>query len=68
MAVSQQQFYCIQPPADRMLEEGILILLRMMKFSLDGCFAATILLHPTPTRQDARSGDPNASTYDEGQP
>ena len=35
MAVSQQQFYSIQPPADRMLEEGILILLRMMKFSLD---------------------------------
>ena len=62
MAVSQQQFYSIQPPADRMLEEGILILLRMMKFSLDGCFAATILLYPAPTGQDARGGDPNAST------
>ena len=36
----------------------------MMKFSCDGCFAATILLYPAPTGQDARGGDPNASMYD----
>ena len=36
----------------------------MTKFSRDGCFAATILLYPAPTGQDARGGDPNASKYD----
>ena len=43
------------------------MLVRMVKDSLDGCFAATILLYPAPTGQDARGGDPNASTYGEGQ-
>ena len=51
-----------------MLREGILIEVNMMKFSLNGCFAATILLYPAPTGQDARGGDPNASTYAEIQP
>ena len=31
-----------------MLGEGILMLVRMVKFSLEGCFAATILLYPAP--------------------
>ena len=44
------------------------MLARMVKDSLDGCFAATILLYPAPTGQDARGGGPNASTNDEGQP
>ena len=35
-----------------------------MKLSLDDCFAAAILFYPAPTGQDARGGDPNASTYD----
>ena len=48
-----------------MLREGILIVVNMMKFSLDGCFAATILLYLAPTGQDAKGGDPNASMYDE---
>ena len=52
MAASQQLFYCIRPQLDRMLGEGILMLVRMMKFSLDSCFAATILLYLAPTRQD----------------
>ena len=65
MAASQQLFYCILPPLDRMLREGILMLVRIVKFSLDGCFAATILLYPAQTGQDARGGDPNASMYDE---
>ena len=43
------------------------MLVRMTKFSLDGCFAATILLYPAPTGQDGKGGDPNASTYDEVQ-
>ena len=47
-----------------MLREGILIVVNMMKFSLNGCFAATILLYPAPTGQDARGGDPNVSAYD----
>ena len=64
MAASQQLFYCIRPPLDRMLGENILMLVRMMKFSCDGCFAATILLYPAPTGQDAKGGDPNASMYD----
>ena len=63
MAASQQLFYCIRPPLDRMLGEGILMLVRSMKLGLDGCFAATILLYPAPTGQDARGEDPNASTY-----
>ena len=67
-AAAQQLFYYIRPQLDRMLGEGILMLVRMVKFSLDGCFAATILLYPAPTGQDARGGDPNASTYGEGQP
>ena len=62
MAALQQLFYCIRPLLDRMLGEGILMLVRMVKVSLDGCFAATILLYPAPTGQDARGGDPNAST------
>ena len=56
------------PPLDRMLGEGILMLVRMVKVSLDGCFAATILLYPALTGQDARGGEPNASTFAEGQP
>ena len=62
MAASQQPFYCIRPPLNRMLGKGILMLVFKMKLSLDGCFAATILLYPAPTGQDARGGDPNAST------
>ena len=44
------------------------MLLCKKKFSIDGCFTATILLYPAPTGQDARGEDPNASTYDEVQP
>ena len=44
------------------------MLVRLLKVSLDGCFAATILLYPAPTGQDARGGEPNASTFAEGQP
>ena len=32
------------------------MLVRMVKVSLDGCFAATILLYPAPTGQDTRGG------------
>ena len=44
------------------------MLVRRMELSLDGCFAATILLYPAPTRKDARGEEPNASTYNEVQP
>ena len=44
------------------------MLLCKKKFSIDGCFAATILLYPAPTRKDARGEEPNASTYNEVQP
>ena len=44
------------------------MLVRRSKLSLDGCFAATILLYPAPTGQDAREGDPNASTWDDTKP
>ena len=64
MAASQQLFYSIRPPLDRMLGEKILMLVRLMEFSLDGCFAATILLYPAPTGQDAKEGDPNANMFD----
>ena len=52
---------------DRILGKGILMLVCIMKFSVGSCFAATILLYPAPTGQDARGGDPKASTYDEVQ-
>ena len=48
MAASQQLFYYIRPPLDRMLGEGILMLVRRMKLSLDGCWAACILLNSAP--------------------
>ena len=44
------------------------MLLCKKKFSIDGCFAATILFYPAPTGQDARGEDLNASMYDEVQP
>ena len=65
MAASQQLFYCFRPPLDRMLGEGNLMLVCLLKVSLDsldGCIAATILLFPAPTGQDARGGDSNANT------
>ena len=65
MAALQQLFYHIRPPLDRMLGEKILMLVHTTKFHCDGCFAATVLLYPAPTGQDARGGDPNASMYDE---
>ena len=68
MAASQQLFYCIRPPLDRMLGEVILMLVHMIRFSSDGCFAATILLYPAPTGQDARGEDPNASLHKEIRP
>ena len=57
MAASQQLFYCIRPPLDRILG-GIRMLVLMVKFSLDGCLAATILSNPAPT---------GSSTYDKVQ-
>ena len=41
------------------------MLAHMIKFGLDGCFAATTLLYLAQTGQNARGGDPNASMYDE---
>ena len=48
--------------------KGNLMPVHVMKFTLDGCFEANILLYLAPTGQDDRGGDPNASTSDEAQP
>ena len=36
--------------------KGNLMPVHVMKFTLDGCFEANILLYPAPTGQDAREG------------
>ena len=41
------------------------MLVWVMKFNLDGCFAATILLYPAPTGRDARGEDHNAGKCDD---
>ena len=61
-AAAQQLFYYIRPPLDRMLGEGILMLVLENKFCLGRLLRSNYSIISGPTGQDARGGDPNASS------
>ena len=61
-AAAQQLFYYIRPQLDRMLGEGILMLVLYINSGPGRLLRSNYSIISGPTGQDARGGDPHASS------